>query len=204
MAKLDALIQQTIDADGEFQTSISSLSDDEKQTKMGERKAELLNKELASLRQKADDAVKAREIAENQKIRAEKAEAQLKGKGGSPEQPKEKGDLSPKDYLALNEAKVSSEDLDEVFSYASYKKLSVTEALKDKTMQTILKEKAEERATAEAVRMKGTKPPVSVNTGDKLLSQAEGSELVPDDDEGIASLAEARFNSRAKSTKPKI
>lgn len=108
--------------------------------------------------------------------------------------------LSPKDYLALTEAKVSSDDFDEIMEYAAFKKISVAEALKTSTLHTILGEKAEQRKTAEATNTRSSRG-TSKTSGDELLLKARRTGEVPDSEEGMQNLFKARQAERFKTRK---
>ena len=99
--------------------------------------------------------------------------------------------LSERDLLALMKADVADEDIDEVKGYAKYRNISVSDALKDKTMKSILDERVEERKSAQAVETKGARKP-STTSPDEILNKASRGEL-PDKDEDIEKLAEARI-----------
>ena len=133
-------------------------------------------------------------LAENYKIRAEKAEKELKVKKS--EKTEEKVGLSELDIFALVKSNVSEEDLDEVKNFAGYKKISIAEALKDKTLKIILSDRAEERLSAEATETKGQRPS-SQTSPEAILAKASRGEL-PDKDEDIEKLAEARIQAKLK------
>lgn len=186
MADLDASIQEKIEKDSEFQSSLENLTDEEKVQKVSERKNAEIDAELEKMSKGAQNY-------ESQKIRAEKAEKEakeFKDKLGKDSGEKSDLGLSPKDYLALTEKKITSEDFDEVMNWASYRKVSVSEALKDKTLQTILREKSEQRATDEATATHGRRPATTEPQGQELLRNASKGQL-PDTDDGIVELVEA-------------
>lgn len=133
------------------------------------------------------------ELAENYKIRAEKAESKLKKAEVNVEKKSEEKNLSTKDMLALIEAKVSTEDFDEVVNYAAYKKVTVSEALKDKVLRVVLKEKGEERQTAEATNSRNASRNVSTTPSpESLITKARQGQL-PESDEDINALVEAEM-----------
>ena len=134
-------------------------------------------------------------LAENYKIRAEKAEKELKAKKSEKPQ-EEKVGLSELDIFALVKANVSEEDLDEVKNFAGYRKISVAEALKDKTLKSILSDRAEERRSAEATETKGQRPS-SQTSPEAVLAKASRGEL-PEKDEDIEALAKARIEAKLK------
>ena len=192
MADLEASIQEEIEKDSEFQSSIANLTDEEKTVKVSERKGMGIDARLEKLSKDAQNY-------ESQKIRAEKSEKEakeLKDKLGGAKEP-EKVTLSPKDYLALTEAKISSDDFDEVMGWATYRKISISEALKDRTLQTVLREKVEQRETDAATAAKARRPAVSEPRGDELLQKAAQGQ-VPDSDDGIAELVEAEQKAKFK------
>ena len=196
LVELNTLVQQKIEADSEFQSSLANLSEEEKTAKITERKNAEFDAELGKVGKDAENY-------QAQKIRAEKAERELKTladakKGGNGNDGEMK--LSPKDYLSLTEAKISSEDFDEVKDWATYRKVSISEALKDKTLQTVLREKSEQRATDAATATKARRPAVSDPQGADLLQKALRGELL-ESDEGIDELVQAEH--RAKLAKAK-
>lgn len=133
---------------------------------------------------------KAEELANNYKVRAERAEK--KAKDFVPTESKVTGDLSSKDIIAITRAGISDEDLDEVLDFAKYKKIPIVEALKNKTLKTLLKDNDEQRKTAAASNT-GTARRGSVKVSDEeIVSRLDRGE-VPEDPEV---LAKARFNQR--------
>jgi hypothetical protein len=152
-------------------------------------------KKAEDSKKKDEELAKAKEIAENYKVRAEKAEA--KAREGKEEPPKT-GELSAKDALILAKADVAEEDLDEVLNYAKFRNLPVSEVLKDKTLKTILSDRAEERRTAQATNTGGSRPSTKV-TGEALIEKASKGDL-PEKDEDIAKLAEARMAAKIAQT----
>lgn len=194
--ELDAVVQGKLEADTDFNASLVDLSDEDRATAISAKKSEILSGEFASLKDKADKAEKAEEIARDQKIRAEKAERELKeksDKGLSGEV------LSPKDYLALQESKVTSEDFDEVLRVSKILGKPITEALKDSTMKSILETRNEERRSAAAAHTGGGSRGTSQVKGEDLLSKAEQTGEVPDTDEGMRELFKAKLARKLKS-----
>lgn len=138
------------------------------------------------------EAQKAKELADNYKKRAEKAEKKAKS---APTTKEETSNLSPKDYLALQEAGITAQDFDEVQDFANYRKVSLAEALESSTLRTILAERKEERATAQATSTKGargTKP----KSGDDYLEKAKTTGEIPTDDKALQDLILAKQNAR--------
>src|SRR3990167_2280002 len=106
--------------------------------------------------------------------------------------------LSAKDALAFIEAKVSSEDYDEVIRIAKVLNITSSEALKDKTTQAILATRSEERRTAEATQTGRTQRGTSVQTGESLLERAESTGEVPEDEEGMKKMFQAKLARKLK------
>lgn len=150
--------------------------------------------------EEVDELVKAKELANNYKIRAEKAEAEAKKlKGESTPKntevaPKNEG-LSLKDVKALQD--IPEEDIDEVVEYAKYKGVSIAEIKKDSVMQGILRTRLEERKTAEATNTGGGRPSPSKASDETLLSKAEKGDL-PESAEEIERLVDAKRKAMAK------
>ncbi len=137
------------------------------------------------------EAQKAKELAENYKVRAEKAEKAAKSVK-SVEAPVQKtGELSPKDMLAVVNAKVAEEDLDEVVDYAKFKGISVTEALKTSAIKATLAERSEQRNTAVATNTGTARRGSTQMTGEALLSNAAAGKL-PESDSEIERLIMAK------------
>lgn len=186
MDDLDAVVQEKLDGDSEFHSSIASLSDEEKTSAIETKRRELVNSEFKSLKEKAEAAKEWETKFNDQKVRAEKAESKIKES--------KEDSLSAKDILALNQSGVHAEDIDEVLDFAKYKKTSIVDALKNPTLKTILSEKQAQRETALATN---TRKSQSANdkTGETLLNQASDGK-VPTDDDGINELARARMETR--------
>ncbi len=131
---------------------------------------------------------KATEYGENQKIRAEKAERKAK-ETVKPEPVAET--ISTKDILALSNAKVHEDDIDEVLDYAKYKKIPLAEALKSSVVKTLLSEKEEQRKVADATNVGATRRGSSKVSDEVLLDKASKGEL-PSSDEDMERLVRAR------------
>lgn len=128
---------------------------------------------VAERQKKDEEAAKNKELAENYKIRAEKAEGKVK------ELDKKDTALSPKDILLLSKEDINEEeDIDEVIKFADYNKISVADALKNKTLKTILADRAEERASAHAAQTRGQRP--AVTTTDESLKERLSKGEVPE------------------------
>ena len=185
---IEVLVQEKIEADADFQEKLLTIPEEEQEQFIEEKRKEVLSQEFTTLKQKADEAEKAKELADNYKARAEKAEKAEKA-------PRQKeNELSPTDLYALMNAKVPEEDISEVTDYAKLKKISISEALKSSVVRTILSEKAEERETASATAtgaQRRSSP--QKNTDEAVFSEVYKGKL-PDDDSGIARLVEAEMN----------
>ncbi len=140
--------------------------------------------------EKEEKLKKVEEIAVNQRIRAEKAEAQIKEKK-EVITPKTDNSLSQTDLIAILKADVAEEDIQEVTDYAKLKNISVVEALKSSVVKTILSEKKEERTTANATSTGNTRKGSSKSTSSQLLENARKGNL-PDSDEDLEALIRAR------------
>jgi len=137
---------------------------------------------------------KSEEVAKNQRIRAEKAEKASKG-GKTPEPAsvaaKKAGDLSSKDVIALMNAKVAEEDIDEVSDYAAFKGITVAEALKTSTIKSTLAERTEQRNTALATNTGAARRGSAKVSDDALLSAASSGKF-PESDDEITRLVSAK------------
>lgn len=154
---LDVLVQEKLDADTEFQSTLEGKTDEERNAVITAKRTEIMNTEWN----------KAQEYARNQKIRAEKAEGDKKPKDESTK-PVDKSGISVMDIYALTNAKVHEEDIEEVTKAAKLLGKSISEALKDSTVRAILQTRNEERATAEAANTTTAKPGTKQITGEEL------------------------------------
>lgn len=80
--------------------------------------------------------------------------------------------LSSKDLLSLVKANVAEDDIDEVVDYASFKKISVSEALKTSAIKAILADKSEFRKTADATNTTTSRRNVTKVSDETLVSNA--------------------------------
>jgi hypothetical protein len=126
---------------------------------------------------------------ELEELKTPKAEPNVAAK------PSEKQDdgLTSMDVLVLSKANITeTEDIEEIISYAKFRSLPVKDVLKDKTMQTILRDKAEMRATAEATNT-GTARRGSTKPSDQQIIDEVQKGKLP---ENPADYAEARWESK--------
>ena len=188
MADLNALVEEKINSDSDFQATLADLSDEDKEVAIAEKRTELLNLEFTSLSEKA---AKAEELAKNQKIRAEKAEQEARKNkpAGESETSKTSEPLSLKDIRALQD--VHDDNVDRLVSYAKFLGVDIATAKKTPEMQSYLRTEEEFRAT-EAAKNAGRGSRGTAKTTDAELVEQAASGQLPDDDEGIKRLAEAR------------
>lgn len=108
-----------------------------------------------------------------------------------------KDGLSSTDVYVLMEAKVPSDDIDDVVDYARMKGISLKEALASNVVKTILKDKVDERNAAEAtstkLRTRTTSKPMG---GESYLEKASKTGELPESDDDFDKLAEARMKQR--------
>lgn len=128
-------------------------------TQLASDKLEEHKKFSTAIRQKIDWRTKAQE-AEKPKSKPEQGEKETP-----------KNEFTPKDYLALAQANVPADDLDEVSDYAKFKGISLAEALKSNYIKSTLKEKAEERKSAETANTGTARKSSSKASGEALLEK---------------------------------
>ena len=167
MDELDAAVQAKLDGDTEFHSSIADLSDDEKSAKVEDKRKELSNQ---LWKETIDAKKKAEQIAEDQRGRATKAEARLKEANPEAKQ-QNNDDLSSKDVLALMNAKVHQDDVEEVAKLAKSFGKSIPEALKDDTIKIVLERREELRKTANATNTQAARAGAKKITGDELIRE---------------------------------
>jgi len=124
----------------------------------------------------------------------------LKSNDAPKDEKKDEVIFTPKDYLALTENKVGSEDFDEVMRISKLLGKPVAETLKDKTAQLILQAHREERATAEATATGTSRQRTSTTVGEKVVKDFESGKL-PETVEEEKALADAQFKQLLKGTK---
>lgn len=141
---------------------------------------------------------KQKKIAENQRIRAEKAEKNSKTAKPVNKSTQSSSELSGKDVIALTSAGVTeSDDIDEVMEIAKLKKISIAETLKLGITKTILAEKKEQRETANATATGGQRRGSSRVSEQTLIEKASRGEL-PESAEDMRRLAEAQMAQKKK------
>jgi len=184
-ADINALVDKKISEDADFQSSLTSLTQEEADAKIAEKKAELTKQEYSSL---AEQAKKDKELAENYKIRAEKAE-----KAGKNTPPAEQ--ISISDLHALRN--VHDDDIAEVQEYAKFKNISIKDALNSSVIKTLIAEKEEQRKTAAATNTNSNRPRPQTASVDEVLSEASEGKL-PDDPTKLAEAREAKRKTKKK------
>lgn len=141
----DEVIAQRIESDTDFQASILDLTDDEKATKLAEKRSEVMS---AVWSETATEKAKFESDYQNAKTRAEKAEALAKDNEGK---------LSPEDALLLMQNNVHREDIAELQRTAKILGVGLEDALKDSVTQTILQRRADARKAALAANIKNVR-----------------------------------------------
>jgi uncharacterized phage infection (PIP) family protein YhgE len=101
--------------------------------------------------------------------------------------------MSLKDSVALINAKVHEDDIDEVLDYAKYKKISIAEALKSNVVKKSLAERNEQRATAEATNTSKSRGTSSRTSEEALLSKAKKTGEIPESEDDLARMLAARY-----------
>ena len=190
IGELDASIQARLDADTDFQATLEGLDDDTKTQTISDRKSEELNKEIQTLKEGSEKAAKAQELADNYKVRAEKAEKEAKGV--IPSKDEVKGNLSPSDLLAVIGAKVHEDDMERVERFAKSENVTIKEALKNPELKAILDLREEQRTTANATNVTNVRRGSTQVSDETLLSDASSGKL-PEDEAGIERLIAAKI-----------
>lgn len=116
--------------------------------------------------------------------RAKKAESSSK---------KDNDGLSNKDVLFLAKATIHEDDVDSLVTFA--RKMGMDMASAYQEYKPILDVKAEQRRTASATQTRGGRGSAKV-TGEDLLQKAEKTGEIPETDDGMRAIAEARLARR--------
>lgn len=188
--------------DEESNDNIESVNDETEEVlnteEVEETTPEVETEDIEALKQ---ELAKKEELNKKLFERAKKAEAEAKARKGevapAPTTP-EKQDavqLTPMDAILLSKANVTEqEDIEEVISYANFKKIPVSEALKNSTVKTILAEKAEQRSTAQATNTGAARRGSSKLSPEQILANASKGNLP----ESAEDLAEAHMAAKLK------
>lgn len=144
---------------------------------------------------------KAEEIANNQRIRAEKAEKALKAskKPKQEETPKSGLDLDQLDEAA-ELLEIPKEDRAEVKEYAERKGISIAEAKKQPIIQSFLNTQKEYRTSADLANAKDTKRNNAPKTDEQILADFDKG-IISEKDEDIDALVAAEFAQKRKEAK---
>ena len=146
-----------------------------------------------------------KELYENQRIRAEKAEKKakelekIKEKSSKKEEKKDstskqESTLSVKDSARLQQANIPVDDWDDVIEYANFKGISVSEALGSSVVKATLAEKEETRNTAKATNTGKGKQGSSKISGSNALEKARAKGIIPDREDELDALLEERYS----------
>jgi len=142
---------------------------------------------------------KAEELAKNQKIRAEKAEAEAKKlkvvqPKEEPELPKKSENLnvSLSDLAAITAAKIHPDDVERVEKFAKDEGLTLKKALDHEELKAILNIRGELRKSAEATNVGGSRKGSSKSTAEEIHEKAMSGQ-VPESDEDMKKMIEHRF-----------
>lgn len=93
------------------------------------------------------------------------------------ESPKDSDALSTTDIYTLVSAKIPQEDLDVVKKTAKILGVSISEALKDSDLQTILKGRAEKRKVADATNTKTVRAGAKTVSDEEIVKAASRGEI---------------------------
>lgn len=179
---LEAAVRAEIEGDTEFQTSLEGKTEDEKVQLIGTKRNEVLAKKAPEW---FETMKKNETIANDQKLRAEKAEREKGGKKeGEGEEGKEKKeekkeepkDLSSTEVIALVSAQIThAEDIEEVKKAAKLLGKTITEAINDPMVKGILQRNQEYRKSQDAANIgKGNKGSEGAAPSEVLKRASEG------------------------------
>ena len=133
-----------------------------------------------------------KEIARNQKIRAEKAEERAKKPEVKTQSSKKDNELSTMDIIALSKANIDTEDMPEVLEYAKFKGISISEALKSPLIKATIQERVEMRNVASATNTGAARRSSGKVSDETLIANASKGNL-PENDDDIDRLVKAKM-----------
>ena len=132
---------------------------------------------------------KSHEYGENQKIRAEKAERELKEKNARLAELEKTQEvptgLGLKDMLAIHRQNIHEDDLERVQKFAQLEGVSVAEALQNEELRAILSVRQEKRKSAEVTNITTRRTTGKVSDDAFLAKVSKGELPEPGSEEAI-------------------
>lgn len=144
---------------------------------------ENLNKQLFSRAKKAEGF----ELKDGKWVKKTAPASEQANTTTATESPKSEVQMSQTDMIAIVRADVPDEDISEIVEYATFKKISVAEALKTPFIKNVLEERAENRKVAEGTNTGANKRNSGALTDETLLNNARKG-IMPESDEDIRRL----------------
>lgn len=195
---IDKVVDDRLAADSDFQSRISTLSDEEKTTETAKRRKEILT----------DEFTKRETIAKDQKTRAENAERdrdewKTKANGGGQ---KKEEDLTQTDMYFLSQNAVHPDDIEEVkkarriLSEEGKPLKPISEVLADPTFAAVLASRVDKRKTANANNTGGGRGGPTAKSDAEVADAASKGGVIP---EKGSPEAEQLFNARAAKRRSK-
>src|SRR3990167_289316 len=182
---LDSLVQEKLEADTEFQTSLAELPEEERGQALEDKRKEVLANEFSTLKEQAEKAAKAEELAGNYKTRAEKAEATEKAREKADQEAKARESnptgLTSADLLAVTNAHVHEDDIERVERFAKSEGLSIKESIKSPELRAVLDLREEQRRVADATNIGNVRAGNVKITDETLPANAERGKLTEGD-----------------------
>lgn len=114
----------------------------------------------------------------------------------SPSPAAKKKDLTSRDTIAIINAKVHDDDIDEVVEYAAFKGIPLAEALKHPVVKATLAENQEARDAAEATNTGRNRGGNATVTGESLLEKAQKDGSIPEKEGDLDKMLDARYKSK--------
>ena len=188
MEDINAVIDKKLEGDTEFHNTLVDLSDEDKNIKVSEKRQELIKEEFSRI---SNEKTENEKKFNDQRIRAEKAEAKIKEKDGIVSEPK----MSLPDIMAINKANVHEDDIEKVEKFAKSEGITIKEALKNEELKAILDLRQEKRNTADASNVNNSRRQAVKVDDETLISNANNGKL-PEDDGDIERLISAKSNKK--------
>ena len=136
---------------------------------------------------------KSDELANNYKIRAEKAEKLAKQ--AKPQTNSNTSGFSTLDIIALSKSDINDEDYEAVTKFAKMEGITVRDALKNDELKAILGVRNEKRTVAQASHSGANRRSTTKISDDSLVNKASKGEL-PESDDDIRRLNELRWGKK--------
>lgn len=188
--QIPAVEELVIEDGDDVETIKTKVAEHAQKVKDWQTKVDSENKQLYARTKKSEGF----ELVDGKWVKPSDDEGKKKKKEDT--DPSEKS-LNQRDLIALINAKIPEEDMDEVLQYAEFRKISVKDALESPVIKNILATKEEMRKTAEGANTGGNKRGTSKVSDETLVANADKG-IMPESDDDIKRLTQIKLKQGRK------